>query len=236
MARIDNSQATSRGRVGSVVYFKRNGKDYVRLHQPNIKQTDATVAAARSFGQAIIYSKHLRHGIRSILHYPKDRDIMYKMNRAMQSWLKTKPDLTVNHDRLEHLYDLDFNNVMWRIKFPIEVDWSLPGHVQVNFPAFNPAKDLAAKAGTTHIIWKIAVAGVTTAEYPQPVRNAPAEFRTACKNVELAENIVSLPYTLEPGTINIVAIALHLCFDEHGTRQKDKTWEPAGLVGAYYNV
>jgi hypothetical protein len=236
MARIDNSAASSRGRVGSVVYFKRDGKDYVRLHQPNIKQTDATVAAARTFGRAIIYAKHLRHGIRSILHDPKDRDIMYKMNRAVQSWLKTKPDLTVGHDRLEHLHGLDFNNVMWRIKFPIEVEWSQPGHVQVKFPAFNPQNDIAAKAGTTHIVWKIAVAGVTTEEFPRPVRNALAEFRTPYKKVELPENVITLPYKLEPATINIVALSVHLCFDEHGTRQKDKTWEPAGLVGAWYEV
>jgi hypothetical protein len=231
MARIDNSATSSRGRVGSVVFFKRNGKDYVRLHQPNIKQTEATVAAARSFGRAITIAKYLRHGIRSIMHEPKDREIMYKMNMAVQSWLKTKPDLTESQDRLEHLHDLDIN-VMWRIKFPIEVDWSKPGNVQLKFPAFNPQNDIAGKAGTTHIIWKIAVAGITTAEYPQPLRNALAEFRTPYTKDELQENIISLPYKVEPGTINVVALSLHFCFDEHETRQKQKTWEPAGLVGA----
>jgi hypothetical protein len=222
------------GRIGPVVFYLRYGTKCSRVHTPHIKQTEATKAAAKNFGRAIRYAKHLRHGIMSIMHDEKDRAIMYKMNKAVQSWLKMKPDLMVSHDRLRYLHNLDINH-RGRIKFPVEVDWSQPGNVQVKFPAFNPKKDLAGKSGTTHIIWKLAVAGVTTiGRLPWPVIGSETKFTTPYGDINLPENVISLPYTLKPGTINIVAIALHLCFDEHETRQKQKTWEPAGLVAAYY--
>jgi hypothetical protein len=169
------------------------------------------------------------------MHNPKDRAIMYKMNTAVQSWLKTKPDLTVSHGCLEYLHDLDINERR-RIKFPVEVDWSQPGMVQVKIPAFNPVKDLAIKAGTINLVWKLAVTGVTTGEYPYAVNGSQTKFTIPYNNEDVPERTESLPYNLEPGTINIVAIALHLYYDQMGTRQKQKTWEPAGLVGAWWEA
>jgi hypothetical protein len=65
---------------------------------------------------------------------------------------------------------------------------------------------------------------------------AHTEFTTPCGDVELPKQTISIPYTLQPGTINIVALALHMRFNPSGTRQKLKTWEPAGLVGAWYEA
>jgi hypothetical protein len=226
----------STGKIGPVVFYLRNGTKCSRVHNPHIKQTKATIAAAKRFGCAIRYAKWLRYGIKSIMHDEKDRSIMYKMNKAVQYWLRMNPDLMVCHDRLMYLHDLNINE-RERIRFQVEVDWSQAGNVLVKFPAFNPKRHLAGKSGTSQIIWKIAVAGViTTGDLPWPVPGSETSFRTPYDDVNLPENEIKLPYTLLPGTINIVAIALHLCFDKHGTRQKDKTWEPAGLVGAYYNV
>jgi hypothetical protein len=169
------------------------------------------------------------------MHDPTDREIMYKMNKAVQFWLKTQPDLSVSHDRLLYLHDLDINK-FGRIKFPIEVDWSEPGKVHLKFPAFNPKHDLSIKSGTTHLVWKIAVTGVIPADHPLPVKGSETSFTTPYGDLALPENTVSLPYTLSPGSINIVALALHLRYDEFGHRQKQKIWEPAGVVGARWEV
>lgn len=223
------------GRVGPVVYYKRGNKICLRAHHKHIKQTAATKAAAGLFGRAVRCAKYLRYGIYAIMHDPTDRAIMYKMNKAVQFWLRTQTDLPVTQDRLPYLHGLDINKFN-RIKFPIEVDWTEKGMVHIMFPAFNPKHDLAIKSGTTHLVWKIAVTGVTVAAYPLPVKEMTASFTTPYGDINLPENIVSIPYTLEAGTINIVALALHLRYDEFGNRQKQKTWEPAGIVAARFNA
>jgi hypothetical protein len=235
MPQKKNIDIFTSGRIGPVVFYMRYGKKCSRTHNPHIKQTEATKAAAKIFGRAIRYAKHLRHGIRSIMHNETDRAIMYKMNKAVRSWLNLDPDLSVSQDQLMYLHNLNINRIE-RIKFRVEVDWSQPGQVLVKFPAFNPKRNFSGKAGTTHIIWKIAVAGVTTAEKSWPVEGSKTEFQTPYGNIDLPENVISLSYSLRPGTINIVALALHLCYDKAGTRQKEKKWEPAGLIAARYEA
>jgi hypothetical protein len=174
MARTESLDQFKPGRLGELVYYTREGKRFVKLYQPVVKQTEATVMAAKIFGRAMVFAKHLRHGIIPIMHDPKDRAIMYRMNKAVLSWLKT-PSGARNHDRLEHLYDLDINE-MRRVRLQINVDWTEPGKVSISFQGFNPKQNLKIKRGTTHLVWKLAVTGVTCAPVPQPV---PVRIRSS---------------------------------------------------------
>jgi hypothetical protein len=223
------------GRIGEVVFYEREGKKFSRIYQPVVKQTQATRDAAKIFGRAMIYAKHLRKGIISIMHDPKDRQIIYKMNNAVYTWLKSPIDPSGSQDRIADLSYLDIN-AMRRIRFQVQVDWSVAGTVSIKFPSFNPLEKLGRKAGTTHLRWKIAVAGVTTDFVPRAINGCQTTFTTAYRDTDLPGKTVEIPYTRQPGSINIVALSLSFCFDNRETRQKLKTWEPEGLISAHYQA
>ena len=124
---------------------------------------------------------------------------------------------------------------MLRVK--LDTDWSQPGIAMISFPALNPAKDVIAPTQTQTLHWQIAVAG-STINSPIITGGYNMSFDLAYDNTDLPARNIALPFTVQPGTVNLILVTLR--YSVAGKRntvlKKARQWLPADIVGALYQA
>jgi hypothetical protein len=222
----------TRGRLGNLIFYQRKGNGYVRQAPRRVKQTMATRQSAKDFGHAVQLSKYLRFLLRPALTNWKSREIMYKMNAGLLSWLRQQTPI---EDNISFI-GLEFNEKSaFKSKFRKEllIDFSVEGKVIITIPALKIPNDIVAPFNTSLIRLDFAVGG-SRLQFSQNTAFAAAAIEIPYKDGWTDTITKELDFHCQPDTINVVAVSLHYTTGNGGWAKEnvDERWTPATIVAA----
>ena len=228
------------GTLGNIIFYEFRGKPCARTKPKKVRQSKASKAVSVLFGKAASYSKILRRGLKETLPFPKDKPMMYRLNKVLLDWLrKSKNNGTDLNPNMKYLSVFECNEESELIpkfkKRPV-VDFTKQGRIIVDIPTLTPKPDLSAPTYTKSIAWTITAVACNT----KSQREIPRTYTTNME-MEYADTLVEaqqieLPFTITSGDIVVVAISLKYSATRKGSVVEitDKGWLPAGVVGAMY--
>ncbi|MGN6531292.1 MAG: hypothetical protein ACTHK0_06035 [Ginsengibacter sp.] len=226
------------GRIQNIVFYKRGDKYYARSVPGRIRQTKATKKRATEFGKASGAGKILRQQLLPVIPFPADNKMQTRLVSDLFSWLRSGLDPQQPCDPVSFLNDFNFtygDTVAERWRVSLEVTKIAGGMLQMKIPAFVPAKNILAPAGTVTVKCHIATGG-----YDLKHGGATGGFSTSLKfiynNEPVAEQIISLPTPTPSGSLIVTAVSLEYFFNKNSNLQKsmNKAFMPAGIVKAMY--
>ncbi|HEY8660044.1 MAG TPA: hypothetical protein VIL78_13500 [Hanamia sp.] len=227
------------GRIGNVVFYKLGDKYYARSIPAQVKQTKATKARATEFGKASRIGKILRHQLLPVIPFPTDNKMQTRLVSLIFKWLQANSKMTIEPvDAVPFINKFQFTegySLQERWKVPLEVIHPSPGLLRLKIPAFIPARSISAPAHTVSVVCKISAAGC----------NVDKGIATGCystslqfdyNNVEVLEQIISLPLSTPTGSLVVTAMSLEYNIPKNGLVQKttNKAFMPAGIVNVFY--
>ncbi len=144
------------GKMGNIIFYKRNGNYFARMAPDKVKQTAPTKKRSSNFGIASSAGKTLRKLLLPSLHFPKDKKMQNDFMGAIAKWLRLNnmKDLKAA-TRLPFLTNFNFNEktgIAERWRVAIAVTQSAANQIEVSVPAYSPAKKIDAPAYTTAVI------------------------------------------------------------------------------------
>ena len=144
------------GKMGNIIFYKRNGNYFARMAPDKVKQTAPTKKRSSNFGIASSAGKTLRKLLLPSLPFPKDKKMQNDFMGAIAKWLRLNnmKDLKAA-TRLPFLTNFNFNEktgIGERWKVSINVTQPAANRIEVQVPAYSPAKKIDAPAHTTGII------------------------------------------------------------------------------------
>jgi hypothetical protein len=226
------------GRIQNIVFYKRGDKYYARSVSGSIKQTKATKKRAGEFGKASRAGKILRQQLLPVIPFPADNKMQTRLVSDLFNWLRCGFDPEQPCDPVPYLNDFSFtegDTISERWKVFLEVTKAADGILQMKIPAFVPAKNIQAPAGTVLVKCHIATAG-----YNLKNGVGTGGFSTSLNfnynNEPVPEQIISLPIPTPSQTLIVTAVSLEYYFNKNGYLQKsvNKAFMPAGIVKAMY--
>ncbi len=221
-----------RGRQGNLIYYKWKDIPCIRTVPARVRQTHATRLSAATFGVAVRCAKNIRQALEPLLPDSKDRNLINRLNTALYKWLQQAPaDVTGNYAPIPALTGFSFNehrSLSDRLKLSLHMDRQA-GAVRITIPAINPVQHIVAPAGTLSVTLMLTAltchvqTGTTI-----PVMTAPLTM--SYTNTLLLAQMFTLPLTVEPGSISLVAARLRY---HHAAGEINKMeWMPAGIISA----
>ncbi|RNI36706.1 hypothetical protein EFY79_10290 [Hanamia caeni] len=226
------------GKIGNIIFYKRGDKYYARSVSGGIKQTKATKKRATEFGKASRAGKILRQQLLPVIPFPADNKMQTRLVSDLFSWLRSGFDPGQPCDPIPVLNDFSFtegNTIAERWRVPLEVTKTADGMLQIKIPAFVPAKNIVAPAGTVLVKCHIATGGCDL-----KIGRETGGFSTSLNfnyNQEpVSEQIISLPTPTLSQTLIVAGVSLEYYFNKNGHLQKsmNKAFMPAGIVKAMY--
>jgi hypothetical protein len=228
------------GRVQNMVFYKRGDKYYARSVPGRIRQTKATKKCATEFGKASGAGKMLRQQLLPVIPFPADNKMQTRLVSGLLSWLRSGFDPEQPCDPVPFLNDFRFtecDTVAERWRVSLEVTKTADGMLQMKIPAFVPAKNILAPAGTVSVKCHIATGG-----YDLKQGGATGGFSTSLNfnynDEPMPQQILLLPTPTPSGSLIVTAVFLEYYFNKNGHLQKsmNKAFMPAGIVKAMYLI
>ena len=226
------------GRIGNIVFYKRGDKYYSRSVPGRIRQTKATKKCATEFGKASGAGKILREQLLPVIPFPADNKMQTRLVSDLCRWFRSGFDPKQPCDPVPFLNDFSFtksDTVAERWRVSLQVTKTADGMLEMKIPAFVPAKNILAPAGTVSVKCHIATAG-----YGLKNGAATGGFSTSLNfnynDEPVAEQIISLPIPTFSQTLIVTGVSLEYYFNKNGHLQKsmNKAFMPAGIVKAMY--
>jgi hypothetical protein len=226
------------GRIGNIVFYKRGDNYYARSVPGRIRQTKATKKCASEFGKASGAGKILRQQLLPVIPFPADNKMQTRLVADLCSWLRSGFDPQQPCDPVPFLNDFSFtksDTVAERLRVSLQVTKTADGMLEMKIPAFVPAENILAPAGTVSVKCHIATGG-----YGLKNGAATGGFSTSLNfnynDEPVAEQIISLPTPTPSGSLIVTGVFLEYYFNKNGYLQKsvNKAFMPAGIVKAIY--
>ena len=228
------------GSLGNIIFYEFRGKPCARARPTKVRQTKATKAVAGLFGKAARYSKILRRGLKETLPFPKDKPMMYRLNKVLLDWLRqSMKNKTELNPTMKYLSVFEFNEeseLIPKFKKKPVVDFTKRGKITLTIPALTPNPDLSAPTYTKSIGWTITAVSCNTKSQRDIPKTHPTYLEMEYSNSLVETQQIELPFTISSGDIVLVAISLRYRATRKGSVVEitDKGWLPAGVVGAMY--
>jgi hypothetical protein len=226
------------GRIGNIVFYKRGDNYYARSVPGRIRQTKATKKCASEFGKASGAGKILRQQLLPVIPFPADNKMQTRLVADLCSWLRSGFDPQQPCDPVSFLNDFSFtksDTVAERLRVSLQVTKTADGMLEMKIPAFMPAENILAPAGTVSVKCHIATGG-----YGLKNGAATGGFSTSLNfnynDQPVPEQIISLPTPTPSQTLIVTGVSLEYYFNKNGYLQKsvNKAFMPAGIVKAIY--
>ena len=223
------------GTVGSVIFYERLGGYYMRSKPKQVRQTTATKASAVTFGKANTLCKSLRQAMKPILPSATDRQLMYRLNSALQQWLAINNAAATGIQPVPSLQYFQLNtacSLQERCRPPFTVQWQAGGTALLNIPAINPVADITAPAGTKAVqVHMMAIACRVSDATIQSVQEQTITYDYTATDYPSRQ--VPFAWPVGNGNLLLIAVALRYRLQDMPERYCTKTeWLPAGIVGA----
>jgi hypothetical protein len=162
---------------------------------------------------------------------------MYRVNRAFNLWLRTEPlSNTGQVNAISYFNGLYLHpqNELWQFfKVPATVIRSGNGQLQLKLPSYDPVLQIKAPAGTTKVQLQIAVAALGMDI------SSLQDFNKTDLPIDYIPGMVhakefDLPIDSFAGRLLMVAVSLQY-FTNNNVAINQLAWQPAGVVGSFYN-
>ncbi len=226
------------GRIQNIVFYKRGDKYYARSVPGRIRQTKATKKRATEFGKAATAGKILRQQLLPVIPFPADNKMQTRLVSDLFSWLRSGFDREQPCDPLPFLNDFSFtesDTIGGRWRGSLEITKASEGMMQMKIPAFVPAKNILAPAGTILVKCNIATGGYD-------LRNGGTSGGSSTSlnfnynDEPVPEQTISLPTPTPSQSLIVTGVSLEYYFNKNGHLQKsmNKAFMPAGIVKAMY--
>jgi hypothetical protein len=227
------------GRINNLVFYKVGDKYCVRTIPQKVKQTKATKARGKQFGIASRAGKAVRQQLLPVIPFPSDNNMQTRLVSAIYQYIKSpEGDARASNSELPFITGFQFTtgytiNERWKVALTVHRNEA--GTLQLTIPAFIPQKDISAPAGTVSVTCTISAGGfdratgITTGGYS-------TSLHFDYTDTEIAEQIVSLPMPMQPGSVLVTGISLQYNEIKNGgvVPINKKAFIPAGIVSAMY--
>ncbi|HUR11101.1 MAG TPA: hypothetical protein VM012_07015, partial [Flavitalea sp.] len=121
------------------------------------------------------------------------------------------------------------------LKFPLTVNWKIHDVPTLEIPSFNPVTMITAPAHTLSLTLDILITECTLDKYNSRGMYI-THFDVKMERGEIPAQKIPLPFPLQPGSLNIVAVGISYTITKKGNTQilLAEQWLPAGIVDACF--
>ena len=226
------------GRIQNIVFYKRGDKYYARSVSGNIRQTKATKKRATEFGKASRAGKILRQQLLPVIPFPADNKMQTRLVSHLFKWLRTRFNEVEHPDPAPFLDDFSFTEsgtVKERWRVGLEVTKTEGDMLQIKIPAFVPAKNIVAPAGTVLVKCNISTAGCHI-KHEGPTGGFSTSLTFNYDEETVAEQTISLPTPIASESLIVTAVSLEYYFNKNGHLQRsvNRAFMPANVVSVMY--
>lgn len=221
MAKQTDTQIT--GTFGDFIYYERNGKYYKRAKGNTGRQADIAKKQSALLGKASAISAKIRAAVKPMIEQPGNRQLMYRLNRSLQQWLRTEQHHTSDKiDCINYLNGFSFAASDDANDFGVAmpVIRTQDGNIALQIPTFdspNPIHPLPfngkIKLGVIAISIKV--------DDPSDINHHEEILDINYYGEPIPGKDLQLPVQTRPGYLTIVALSVN-----------DLT---SGIVGSLYN-
>lgn len=224
------------GSIGNVTFYEFRGKPCAKIKPSRVRQTDATKESAKLFGKACAMSAVLRSRLNKMLPDPKDKKMMYALNNALLQWMRKPLPAGPLITKLRHIHKLPLNEeaeLKHRMPVEMNVDWQTPGKVIVSIPSVVPKNEIRAPKHTVAIKITMTVTGCRIDKPTEKLAGHTSTIEMVYNDTRVPAAQIELPFTVEPGIINIVAASVkYFIGDEEEVMVRH--WRPAEVIGSCF--
>jgi len=230
------------GKAGNLIYYKVNGKNYVRSFPEKVRQSQATKARATLFGQASTLGAIIRNQLPGIMPFPKDKHMQTRLVTALYQWLVQMKNQNnaepLQPDALKgFLFAEQRPSVFhrWRVNLDLSVDPA--GEVKIVIPSFVPVKTIKAPPGTSSVVCRIAACSGDVKELAQ-LGGDWTEFIFDYNDQSFDSKTVTFQLRMPKGSLVITAISLkyRLARKNYWLNNTNKSYMPADIIDARYII
>ena len=227
------------GRIGPLIGCLRNGKYYYRSRPNKVQQTKATQLSSNNFGLAAKAGKLIRLNLAQHLPSTKDQHMHKRLARCLADWLGQYKDQPVQPTAAIPLVDQFSFNPELRLAEQMKVvpvfSRTGPELTQLLLPAYIPATDIKAPAGTTHLEFCIHAVVLRLGD-DACYGNYSHAFTIAYDNMMQDARQVNIALHTAAGKMVIASLRIRYGILQEGEINYSK-WvnrTVAGIVGAIY--
>jgi hypothetical protein len=231
------------GLIGNIVNYSSLGKEIVRIHVADPKQSKATKASAKDFGKIKKISRFLRMALGNVMKDNKGKPAMFAMDEAVRRWyyqfyLKRETAL------MDPVY---FSSLQLRPEAPPSakiilgvdpvIDWNVEGKVVLHIPAMKRT-DLMLPQYANRISFTLVVSGI------RPPGEKFSRFEDTCQatsetiersvRVDDIEAVTIELEGLEPLDNALFLAFLSLRYERHSEWMEEEKWKPVVVVGSKF--
>ena len=220
MAKQTDTQIT--GTFGDFIYYERNGQFYKRAKGNTGRQADIAKKQSALLGKASAISAKIRSSVKPLLSDPANRQLMYRLNRVLQQWLRQEQHLTsevINYIAPLHGFSFSASNENdFMVAMP--VIRTSDGNIALQIPSFdspNPIYPLPFSGQISlHII-------ATSCNIGNPSETERFEniLDIAYDGTPIPGHEMHIPLSPKQGWLTTVALSINK--------------SSAGIVGAMFN-
>lgn len=229
-----------RGTVANIIFYQWKGIHCIRTVPARVRQTRPTKKAASDFGRAVRSSATVRAAFRQLMPtIPADRSVIYKTDGAFRKWLQGNPlDSAEKVNGIGFFDELSFNDhtrIKRVLNFAISANRGSDGDVLIQWPAFNPLKDIKAPTGTTLVVVNYVM---VTINMNSLIQQTPVEETLTIPYTDdkITEKEILFPNAT--GEKCLALLGMSIRYYRHGLNGLPVNimrWKPAGVAASFYN-
>jgi len=228
------------GRIGNLIFYKRNGKYCSRAVPDRVRQTKPTKARAKEFGKASSLAKAIRQQLLPVIPFPTDNKMQTRLITAVFEWLKEAGSSRT--ERVSKLYLIEGfqfttegNEMLKRWKTSPVISIPAAGVLEIKIPPFIPDKSIVAPANTESVILKIS-AGSCHPETGMATANSSTALLLNYDSKPVAAQTIVLEFSMPRGSLVVAGASLVYTVAKNKKLQlnANKSFMPAGIIAAMY--
>ncbi|HMJ47954.1 MAG TPA: hypothetical protein VK498_11535 [Ferruginibacter sp.] len=217
MARQINTRII--GTFNGVIYYKWRNDYYLRIKGNTGRQAPVAKTQSHILGQAAAVSARLRACFSTMLSKPTNRGLMYRLNNALQQWLRTGGSasaMPVND--IASLNGFSFRKGISPLT--IKLGRRQDGGLSLYLPAFDSPNPISPLPFKGRIQLSVIIASCSLTNRSE-VNMFETSLDISYNGIPIPEQELQLPLPAKPGCITVAAVSINK--------------QAAGIVGALYN-
>jgi hypothetical protein len=237
---VIQAEATYHGTIDFLIFYKRQGKNCVRVVPEKVRQNDATKASARLFGKASKSAAEIRKKLVAIIPVPDNIRMQTRFTTVLFQWMKANVPLGGTRiKKLNLIRNFQFTTTgpsfARRCKIKPKFSVLPDDQFQICIPPFIPKKSVVAPAKTISVKLKVALVsckvgtGKTTGSHT-------VEFDFPYDATKVGEQIYSLKMPVPKGSLLLAGATLEYRVKNLRTDfiYRKKSFIPAAIISAVY--
>ena len=237
---VIQAEATYHGTIDFLIFYKRGGRNCVRVVPEKVRQNDATKASARLFGKASKSAAVIRKKLATIIPFPDDISMQTQFTSVLFQWVKANvPFERTRIKKLNLIRNFQFTTTgpsfARRCKIKPKVSLLPEDQLQILIPSFIPEKSIVAPAKTISVRLKVVLVSCKV-ETGKTTGSNKIEFDFPYDTTKVGEQIYSLKLPVPKGSLLLAGATLEYRVKNLRTDfvYRKKSFIPAAIISAVY--